>query len=305
MTKTMGLNTDMSTFAGLYPPIPTPFHPDESLNLNALADNLARWSAEPLDGVVMPGSNSESVYLSRDERVEIWRVCGEVLPKLGKRFIAGTGAETTAETIAQTLIAAECGAEATLLLPPFFYKNSMSPEVLISHYRTVADASPIPVLLYNVPAFTGIDFPASLFITLAEHPQIVGAKDSSVNVMKMASVLAARPDFQVFVGSGGGLLPFLSIGAVGSIAALANVAAKPMRAIVDAFNQSDLSAARKLQLQVMNLNEALTARFGVPGLKYAMDRVGLYGGPTRRPLLPLGEAGKREIDRLLAQVGLI
>lgn len=295
----------MSSLAGIYPPIPTPFAADERLALAELERNLERWNKAPLDGIVMPGSNSEAAFLTREERLELWQTCAAVLRGSGRRLIAGTGAETTAETIGLTQAAAELGAAAALVIPPFFYKASLTPEALSAHYRAVADASPIPILLYNVPAFTGIDFAPAVFMDLAQHPQIVGVKDSSSNVVKMAGVLAAYPDFQVFAGTGSALLPFLSLGAVGGIMALANVAPVQLRQIADAFQAGDLTSARRLQLSVAALNEAITSRHGVAGLKYAMDRVGLYGGPARRPLLPLGSAGRVEIDRLLAALDLV
>ncbi len=290
----------MTGLAGIYPPIPTPFDTRERVALDKLAANLELWATQPLDGVVMPGSNSEAAFLSTDERIEVWRVCSEVLHRRDKRLIAGTGAETTAETIRLTTIAADLGAEAALVLPPYFYKPSLTPEVLLAHYRAVADASPLPILVYNVPAFTGIDFTVETMIALAEHPRIVGAKDSSSNVIKLAAVLAARPDFQVFAGTGSALLPFLSLGAVGGIMGLANIAAAPLRQLMDAFASGHLGNARELQLRLVGINSAITTRFGVSGLKYAMDQVGLYGGPTRRPLLPLQPAQAQEIERLLA-----
>jgi 4-hydroxy-2-oxoglutarate aldolase len=290
----------MIDLSGIYPPIITPFDEDERLALDKLESNLGKWLEQPLEGVVIPGSNSEACYLTREERVSLWQVCAERLKGSGKRLIAGTGAESTAETILFTLKAAELGAEAALVLPPYFYKSALTPEVLITHYRSVADASPIPLLIYNVPAFTGIDFAPSTLLALAEHPRIIGVKDSSVNILKIASLLAARPDFQVFAGTGSALLPFLSLGAVGGIMALANFAAKPLRQIWDAFHNGELEQARKIQLSLAEINNAVTARFGVPGLKYAMERRGFYGGPARRPLLPLNPEARIEIDRLLA-----
>lgn len=292
----------MSSLAGLYPPIPTPFDVKEQIAYDKLEANLQHWVAQPLDGVVMPGSNSEAAFLTQAERIEIWRVCTPILRGAHKRFIAGTGAETTAETIALTQIAADLGAVATLILPPYFYKASLTHDALVAHYRAVADASPIPVLLYNVPAFTGIDFALPTFLALAEHPQIVGVKDSSSNIVRMVELLAERPDFQVFAGTGSALLPFLSVGAVGGIMALANVAAVPLRALIEAFEQDQRETACRLQHALAGLNGAITARFGVSGLKYAMDQSGIYGGPARRPLLPLGAPARAEIDRLLAGV---
>ena len=295
----------MLDLSGIYPPITTPFTDDErQVAYDRLESNLERWKAQPLNGVVMPGSNSEAVHLTRAERVQIWQVCAGALKGSGKRLIAGTGAESTLETIDLTVQAAELGAEAALILPPYFYKPSLTPEVLVAHYRAVADASPIPLLVYNVPAFTGIDFAPATLLTMAEHPRIIGVKDSSASVVKIASLLAARPDFQVFAGTGSALLPFLSIGAVGGIMALANFAAVPLRKLMDAFQAGRIAEARQIQLALAEINSAVTSRFGVSGLKYAMDKAGFYGGPPRRPLLPLKDDGRSEIDRLLANLAL-
>ncbi len=290
----------MSDLSGIYPPITTPFDEQERLALDKLESNLEKWIAAPLDGVVLPGSNSEAAHLSSEERVSLWQVCMGRLKGSGKRLIAGTGAESTAETIRLTIKAAELGAEAALVVPPYFYKPSLTPEVLIAHYKAVADASPIPLLVYNVPAFTGIDFAPATLLAMAEHPRITGVKDSSANVVKIASVLANRPDFQVFAGTGSALLPFLSLGASGGIMALANFASAPLRAVWDAFHAGQMEKARKIQLSLADINAAVTARFGVSGLKYAMDCYGYYGGPPRRPLLPLAPGPRAEIDRLLA-----
>ncbi len=289
----------MIDLSGIYPPITTPFEQDERLAPDKLEFNLGKWLSQPLDGVVMPGSNSEAAHLSTEERILLWQVCADRLKGSGKRLIAGTGAESTAETIRLTQKAAELGAAAALVLPPYFYKASLTPEVLIAHYRAVADESPIPLLVYNVPAFTGIDFAPATLLAMAEHPRIAGVKDSSANVVKIASLLAARPDFQVFAGTGSALLPFLSLGAVGGIAALANFAAVPLRQVWDAFHSGHMDQARKIQLSLAEINAAVTARFSVPGLKYAMDCCGFYGGPPRRPLLPLAAGPRSEIDRLL------
>jgi 4-hydroxy-2-oxoglutarate aldolase len=294
----------MLDLSGIYPPIPTPFNEDESLVLDKLASNLERWRVLPLEGVVMPGSNSEAAHLTTEERVEIWEVCAAALKGSGKRLIAGTGAESTTATLALTEKAAALGAEAALVLPPYFYKPALTHDVLLAHYRRVADTSPIPLLIYNVPAYTGVDFAPATLIALADHPQIVGVKDSSASVVKIASLLAARPDFQVFAGTGSALLPFLSLGARGGIMALANFAALPLRRLWDAFHAGRLDEARRIQLSLADINAAVTARYGVPGLKYVLDRCGYYGGPPRRPLLPLAAGPRREIDAILESLQL-
>lgn len=294
----------MIDLGGIYPPITTPFDAEERIAFDQLGANLVKWLAQPLQGIVMPGSNSEAAHLTKEERIEIWRFCAQRMQGSGKRLIAGTGAESTAATIELTGIAAELGAEAALVLPPYFYKPSLTSTLLINHYQTIAEASPIPLLVYNVPAFTGIDFTPATLIEMAAHPRIVGVKDSSANVVKIASLLAALPDFQVFAGTGSALLPFLSLGAVGGIMALANFAALPLRKLWDAFNAGLLEEARLIQLSLAGINSAVTARFGVPGLKYTLDQSGYYGGPPRRPLMPLNVEGRAEIDRLLASLVL-
>jgi 4-hydroxy-2-oxoglutarate aldolase len=175
----------------------------------------------------------------------------------------------------------------------------MTHELLVKHFRAVADASPLPVLIYNMPAFTGIDLALNTLVELAAHPNIVGIKDSGSNVIKMGSLLAACPDFTVLAGTGGALLPFLSIGASGGVMALANFAAEPLNRLYQAFLKEDWNEARRLQYALMDINSAVTTRFGVPGLKYAMDQSGFYGGPCRKPLLPIPAETAAVIDGLL------
>jgi len=292
----LAITTDLR---GIYPPIPTPFNLDESIALDKLAGNIETWLTQSINGIVIPGSNSEAVYLTHEEKLHLWQSCADMLRSSGKRWIAGTGVETTKETIELTVQAADLGAEAALIQPPFFYKPALKHDVLLAHYFAVADVSPIPLLLYNVPVYTGIDFALETLVALATHPRIIGVKDSSANVTKMSALLAARPDFQVFCGTGSALLPFLSIGAVGGIMALANIAAAPLSSLIAAFNAGEIEAARHIQLSLVDINAAITSRYGISGLKYAMDVLGYYGGPTRRPLLPLADDAKAEIDRLI------
>ncbi|HZK60621.1 MAG TPA: dihydrodipicolinate synthase family protein [Anaerovoracaceae bacterium] len=294
----------MIDLSGLYPPIVTAFDDNENIAYDKLQLNLQHWVSQPLDGVVMPGSNSEAAFMTEDEHISIMKVCADSLKGTNKRLIAGTGMETTAGTIKMTQIAGRLGAAAALILPPHFFKASMKHDVLISHYYAVADESPIPILVYNVPAFTGVDITLETMIALANHPMIIGAKDSSANVVKMAHVLAAVPDFQVFAGTGSALLPFLSIGGCGGVMALANFAAKPLRQLYEAFNNGNMKEATRIQLSLAHINAAVTSQYGVSGLKYAMDRSGFYGGPTRRPLLALGESDRRKIDQLLINLDL-
>lgn len=294
----------MKDLSGIYPPIAIPFQEDEAIDFDGLQLNLEQWAAQPLDGIVVPGSNSEAAYMTYAERIEVMRVCAGVMRAAGKRFIAGTGMETTGETIRMTQAAAELGADAVLILPPYFYKPAMNHAVLVAHFTAVADQSPVPILVYNVPQFTGVAFTNQTLIELAGHPRIAGVKDSSINVAQMASLKASCPEFQIFSGTGSALLPFLSIGASGGVMALANFAARPLRAVWDAFQAGNMSEAIPRQLALANINAAVTSTFGVPGLKYAMNRTGFRGGWPRRPLLPLNAEGCAAIDRLLEPLTL-
>lgn len=283
--------------SGLHAAITTPFSEDEQIAFDQLDLNFSKWLSQPLDGMVVLGTSGEAAYLTLEERTALWKHSESILHAAGKRFIAGAGGETTRDTIKLVQLAADLGADAAVVITPSFFKPSQ--EALLAHYRGVADASPIPILLYNYPAFTGVEISADTAIALADHPRIIGIKDSSANIIKLARILAARPDFQVFSGIAAAVYSFLGLGAAGAILALANIAATPLRQILDAFQSNRLEEARRLQLSLADLSEALEIRHGIPGLKYAMDQLGLYGGPPRRPLLPITSQARDEIDRLL------
>jgi 4-hydroxy-2-oxoglutarate aldolase len=294
----------MLKLAGIYPPIVTAFNADESVAFDKLETNLMKWVTQPIDGIVVPGSNSESAYMTLTERLDVIRLCVDLVKPTGKHVIAGTGMETTSGTVDLTCKAAELGATAALLLPPYFFKMGMNHEVLLAHFITIAEQSPIPLLIYNVPAFTGVEIGPKTLIELAQHPGIVGVKDSSSSITKMADVLASAPDFQVFAGTGSAFLSFLSIGAIGGIMALANFAACPLRRIYDAYLSGRMEEAKQIQLSLALINTAVTSTYGVPGLKYAMDRAGFFGGNCRRPLLPLKLQGRNEIDHIMKGLDL-
>jgi 4-hydroxy-2-oxoglutarate aldolase len=231
-----------------------------------------------------------------------YRVAREAIPS-DRTMIAGTGGQSTAETIERTLMAAECGADAALVLNPFYYKGQMNDKSLINHYHKVADASKIPVLIYNMPANSGIDMEAGTLISIAQHHNIVGLKDSGGNIVKMGAVIEAMPeDFTVLAGSASFLLPALSIGAKGGILALANIAPALCLDIRKAFLDNDLKKAAGLQRKAIEANTAVTRKWGVPALKAAMDYTGNYGGPVREPLLEFDRALLPELYRIVDKV---
>ena len=286
---------------GIYPPIPTPFDDRGDVATRALADNLAYWNQFDLRGYVVLGTNGEYVLLTEQEKLQVLETARAAIPS-DKLMIAGTGCEATRETIELTKKAAAIGADAALVITPSYYKSRMTPEALIHHFHAVADASPIPVILYNMPACTGIDLSAEAIAAIAEHPNIIGIKDSGGNLVKMGDIRRlAGPDFQVLAGSASFLLPALSVGAVGGILALANIAPAQCLAIRQHFLDGEWEQARELQVRMIPVNTAVTRGWGVPALKAAMDMLGLYGGPVRSPLLPLSDDLKDRLRAILVE----
>lgn len=291
-------------FNGIFAPIPTPFQND-ALDFDALAFNLERWAETPLTGVVVLGSNGEFAYLSYDEKLEVIRFVRDHWPE-DRMLIAGTGCESTRESIALTRVAAECGCDAVLVLSPHYYKGAMTVEALSHFYCSVADASPVPVLLYNMPKNTGLNLHSDLVIELARHPNIKGLKDSSGNIVQIAEICAGTPsEFEVLAGSGSFLLPALAVGAVGGVMAVANIMAETCWELLQAFTAGNLDRARELQHILLEPNATVTARFGVAGLKAALDMLGYRGGEVRSPMLPASPEVRNEIAEILRRAGLI
>ncbi len=300
MSKTVSIS-----LAGIFPPIVTPFRDDEQVDFEHLQSNLERWNREPLAGYVVGGSNGEFPFLTVDERVEVVRTARQAIPKT-KLLIAGSGMESTRETIEVTKRMAQAGADAALVVTPNYYKARMNPATLEAHYRKVADVAPIPVMIYNVPPNTGLDMPAQAIINLAKHPNIIGLKESGGDVSKIGFMVNETPaDFQIVAGSASFFLASLSVGAVGTVAALANIAGAKLAGLLDCFNRGDLAGAQKAQLPLIEPNVAVTSRFNVPGLKAALDMIGYYGGPVRSPLLPISAEDKETLRGILVKGGIL
>ncbi len=284
---------------GIFPPLPTSFDRDENLQTEKIRFNIESLSQYDLAGFLILGSNGEQVMLSETEKIKAIAAAREAVPQ-GRILLAGTGCQSTRETIALTNSAAAEGAHDVLGINPSYYRGNMNQDELVRHYFDVADASPVPVLVYNMPANTGIDMTPKMIIAMAEHPNIIGLKESGGNVVKMGEVLGAvKPGFQVLAGGAGFLLPALSTGAVGGILASANIAPGHCIDIFRAFAAGEMNRAKELQHSIIPLNSAVTARWGVPALKAAMDHIGLYGGHVRRPLLPLPEPLKKQLLELM------
>ncbi len=271
---------------GVLPPIPTPFREDGEVAYDKLAENLERWNRTDLSGYLVTGSNGEFAALTEHEKMRIWEVARKHIPTQ-KRFLAGTGCETTRETIAMTKQAASAGAEAALVVTPWYNKGAMKSRELVAHFAAVADAAPIPILLYNVPQFTGVTMGSDAVAKLAEHPNIIGMKDSAGAMEMFAEyVRVTPPSFQLFIGSALSFYVALCLGARGGILALANIAPQECVLIQRLFEDGKQEEAKRLQLRLLPLARTVTSRFGIGGLKAAMTIRGYYGGPPRAPLLP-------------------
>ncbi|MGQ9599729.1 MAG: dihydrodipicolinate synthase family protein [Anaerolineae bacterium] len=293
------------SLAGVFPPIPTPFDAQGEVDEKALVANLHRWNEHGLAGYVVLGTNGEAVYLGLEEKQRVLETARQAIPA-DKLMIAGTGLESTRETIALTRLAARTGADAALVVTPHYYGGKMTPEALVRHYHAVADASPIPILIYNVPGNTHLDMDAAAIARAAQHPNLIGIKDTAGNITKLAdTVRLAGPDFQVLAGSAGFFLAALALGAVGGVLALANIAPEHSLNIYRLFQDKRWEEAADLQRRMIPVNAAVTTRFGIAGLKAALDMIGYYGGPVRPPLLDLSEADRATLRAILVEGGVL
>jgi 4-hydroxy-2-oxoglutarate aldolase len=287
---------------GILVPLTTPFSSDGWFAPERLRENIARYNHIGLAGYVSNGSTGESVLLRWEEIYRVWETAKNVAAP-GKTLVAGTGAEATAETIEHTNRAASLGYDAALVRTPHFYKPQMKLEALAEYYLRVADAARIPVLVYSVPIFTNLQVDAALIARVAQHPNIIGMKDSSGDVDGVRKIIAAAPkSFQMLVGSASTLFESLELGACGAILALANVFPELCVEIYEASRSRDSARAHSLAQQLLAPAKMLGPQYGIPGLKYTLDRLGYYGGPPRSPLLPISESAKLEIDVMLSNL---
>jgi 4-hydroxy-2-oxoglutarate aldolase len=293
--------------SGIFPPIPTPFTKDESLDTRALRENARRWMTTRLAGIVTLGTNGESAYVDDDEAEKVVGIVREEVPR-GKLLVAGTGRDSTRATIAATRRAAAAGADAVLVRPPSFFKNQMTAAAFLRHYRALADASPVPVLLYNFPAGFGVDLPGSAIEQLASHPNIIGVKQSGGDLGKIADDVAmarslSKP-FDVMCGAAPILHAAMLAGASGGILAVASVVPELCVDVYEAARAGRHDEARELQRRLTPLGKSVTSGFGVPGLKAALDLVGYVGGVPRAPLAPASPEAVAMIRAQLQELGV-
>jgi 4-hydroxy-2-oxoglutarate aldolase len=285
---------------GVFPPITTPFDHEGNLYRTKVAHNIGRLNAVALTGYVVAGSTGESPLLSANERIQLFEWVKEAAAE-GKILIAGTASESVRETVCIVNRAADIEYDAALVLGPRYFRNLMHrPETQALFYQAVADQARIPILVYNFPNVTGYDIPVDTLAGLSEHPNIIGMKDSSGNVEKLgATVKAVKPGFQVLSGSGTTFWPALQAGAAGGILAFADCAPYACVTIWEAFRTREYEAAEDWQNRISLAAKLVTATYGIPGLKHAMDLNGYYGGPPRLPLIPATTEAREEIEQAL------
>ncbi len=293
------------TINGVLPPMVTPFTEDGRVDYARHIRNLERWNACRLAGYLVLGSNSEAAYLSEEEKTQLI-ACTVSHAGSDRLVLAGTGMESAQETLTLTNTAAQLGAVAALVLTPFYYLDHMGDRALISYYSFVADRADIPVLIYNVPKFTHKNVPLKVIQELCHHPNIIGMKDSSGDIGQLASVLRIAPrNWNLIAGTAAVWFPALTLGVTGGILALANCLPNECAEIQEAVAVGALGRARDNYLRVLPVNTAITATYGIAGLKYVLDLLGYEGGAVRNPLLPLTGEERQAVETVLRNAGVL
>jgi len=291
------------SLAGVYLPVTTPFDDSGAVDYGAFRDNLNEWLNHPISGLVIAGSTGEAPLLTAEELFGLVESAAGLAR--GREVVVGTGAESTAAVIENTRRVADLGATAVLVRSPCYYLPAMLPGVLFDHFTVVADASPVPVLVYDIPKFVPVQMDAQLVGRLVEHPNIVGLKDSSGDLKRLAGFAdACGPNGDVLVGAGSIFHGALNAGAVGGILGLGLIAARSCCDLFEAWHEDRTAEAGAIQERVGPVHRKIVGQLGIGGVKAAMDQLGLVGGRPRPPLRPLNEAGTEVVRAVLKAAGL-
>jgi 4-hydroxy-2-oxoglutarate aldolase len=290
----------MINLKGILLPTTTPFDSSGQISTTAITSNIKAWSARGVIGFVVLGSTGERVHLDEREYLEVIEVSRAASDSV---LIVGAGQQSTVGTIKEIKNAARAGAEAVLVITPYFYRPAITQETLINYYTAVADEAPVPVLLYSMPPLTGIKIEAETVARLSEHPNIIGVKDSSNDVAGFRRTVELCPnEFAVMTGNGTVLLDALRAGATGGILAVGCVVPDVCVEIFSAYGAQDLERAERLQEQLTPLAAAVTTKYGIGGLKSALDLAGYRGGAVRAPLRAPDDNARAEIHGLLDRI---
>jgi 4-hydroxy-2-oxoglutarate aldolase len=285
---------------GILLPVTTTFTPAEDFDAESFTDNLVKWNESGVIGYVVLGSTGERVNLDEREYLQVIRTAREATPNT-MTFIVGAGQQSTRGTISEIARAAAAGAEAVLVITPHYYRAAITQDALFSHYTAVADSSPVPIILYSMPDLTRVEIEPDTAARLSEHQNIIGIKDSSADVAKLAETVRNVPDdFAVMIGNGTVLCEALQAGARGGILAVACVAPKLCLEIFRAVRAGEIDRAKLLQEKLSPLARAVTKTYGIGGLKLAMEMVGFAGGAVRAPLRRPNKTATAEIERLIS-----
>ena len=288
---------------GIFPPIATPFDHNGDLYPIKVRHNIEKWNKTPLAGYAVCGSTGESVFLTTEEKIKMWEWVAEYADS-SKILVAGTGVEGVRETVCLTNRAADLGYKVAMVRTPHYYKNLINrPEAQALYFRAVADQAKVPVMIYNWPQVTGVDIMPDAVAMLSEHPNIIAIKESSGSLEKVMQMIRdAKAGFQVLTGSAPTLAPSLAVGCVGAVLAFANAAPYATISIWEAHRTRESAAALDWQNRIARPAQLVTVKYGVPGLKHAMDLNGYYGGPPRLPLTVLKPEQQREIEEAFRDI---
>ncbi len=285
---------------GVIPPMITPFNKKGEVDYDKHIKNMEKWNEYDLAGYLVLGSNSETAYLNEEEKLKLVELTVKH-KKEGKIVLVGTGLESTQATIALTNKVADLGADAALILTPSYYSGKMNDEALINYFTEVADNVKIPVMIYNVTKFTHINISPNAVGVLSKHPNIIGMKDSSGSIPQLVDFkkVIDESKFNLLVGTASAWYPALTIGIEGSIMALANCSPKECIEVQEYFEEGNWEKSREVYERMFPVNKAVTATFGIAGLKYACNLLGFEGGFVRKPLLQLKEEEKAKVKKIL------
>ncbi|MEZ5351424.1 MAG: dihydrodipicolinate synthase family protein [Bryobacteraceae bacterium] len=293
----------MLKFQGILPPIATPFDYSGEIYRAKVRHNVEKWNQVKLAGYVVCGSTGESVYLTTEEKTTLWAMVAEFAAP-DRLLVAGTGMESVRETVALTNRAAAMGYRAAMVRTPHYYKNLLdNTEAQVLFFSAVADQVRIPVMIYNWPQATGLDISIDAVVRLSHHPNVIAIKESSGNLDKVQQMIReVNPGFQVLTGSAPTLWPSFQLGSPAAVLAFANAAPYACITIWEAHRTREQEAGLDWQTRIAGPAQLVTTRYGIPGLKYAMDLNGYYGGPCRLPLRPLTPDAKYEIESAFADL---
>ena len=291
---------------GVIPPMITPFDENDDVDYDKFVANVEKWNEYDLVGYLVLGSNSETVYLTEEEKLKLVELTVKYR-KEGKLVMVGTGMESTRDTIALTNKAADLGADCALILTPFYYGGKMNDEALINYFTEVADNVKIPVLIYNVTKFTHVNISPKAVGVLSKHPNIIGMKDSSGNIPQLIDFKSVvdMEKFNLMVGTASAWFPALTLGVEGSVMALANCNPGECVEVQKEFEAGNVEKAREIYERVFPVNSAVTGKYGIAGLKYACDLLGFSGGLVRKPLLQLKDEEKSGLKDILIKAKIL